>query len=222
MLMRSKITWLALTAAIVSTGIACSDDPAETSMDNLPNQPGAGGSAGMASTTPAPPSTPSASAGSGGSESTPPPPLAGGQNQNGAAAGTRDAGAGGSNAEVADAGGLDAPDAAPGGGDPPPADAVGFSDVFPLLVASCGGCHGATAPGARPRFAQAGNEAASLTAARAMAPQGVTVAARIIVRAVTARNMPPACNGQALGTGQCLDAGEAALLQAWVDQGLQP
>jgi hypothetical protein len=104
---------------------------------------------------------------------------------------------------------------------PPPAADVGFSDVFPVLVASCGGCHGANAPGNRPRFAQAGNEAASLTAALA-ASQGATVADRIIVRGVTQRNMPPACGGAALGTGACLDVAEGALLQAWVDQGSQP
>jgi hypothetical protein len=159
-------------------------------------------------------------------------------NMNGAvSAGTADAGAG-EEEPVVDAGAAQpeadaAPPAnppapppanppAPPPANPPPAEEVGFSDVFPLLVAACGNCHGANAPGARPRFAQAGNEAASLAAALAAAPQGGTVANRIIVRGVTQRNMPPACGGGALGTGACLDQAEADLLQAWVDQGTQP
>jgi mono/diheme cytochrome c family protein len=95
---------------------------------------------------------------------------------------------------------------------------VTFAQVFPVLVASCGNCHGANAPGNRPRFAQAGNEAASFTATQGMSGGGV-VSARIVVRGVTDRDMPPACNGNALGTGQCLDVAEGALLQAWVAQG---
>jgi hypothetical protein len=97
---------------------------------------------------------------------------------------------------------------------------VAFGEVFPILVASCGNCHGANAPGNRPRFAQAGNEAASLTATQAMSGGGV-VSDRIVARAVTTRDMPPACGRGALGTGACLDAAEAALLQAWA-QDVQP
>jgi len=106
--------------------------------------------------------------------------------------------------------------------EPAPVAEIGFDDVFPILVTACGGCHGANAPGNRPRFAQGGNEAASLTAALATAAQGGTVANRIVTRAVELRNMPPACGGAALGTGACLGTDEAALLQAWVDQGSQP
>jgi hypothetical protein len=48
------------------------------------------------------------------------------------------------------------------------------------------------------------------------------VAATIIAEAVTQRSMPPSCNRGALGTGTCLDANEAAQLQAWLAQGAQP
>jgi uncharacterized membrane protein len=94
---------------------------------------------------------------------------------------------------------------------------VGFSDVFQLLLDNCGTCHGANAPNGRPRFAQAGNEAASYAATQVNG-----VAAQIIAEAVTARSMPPSCNRGALGTGTCLDANEAAQLQAWLAQGAQP
>jgi len=171
-----------------------------------------------------------AAAGTGGtsSEATTAPPLANGNG--GVAAGS----------SQADAGTADAGDGTPAAGDaggtppardagappvvnpPPGGDAVGFSDVFPLLVTNCGNCHGANAPGNRPRFAQAGNEAASFTATQANSPNGGAVSARIIARAVTTRDMPPACGRAALGTGACLDATEAAQLQAWLTQGALP
>ncbi|MEO8178555.1 MAG: hypothetical protein ABI895_06960 [Deltaproteobacteria bacterium] len=215
--------WLVACAA-VSALAACSEDDGakDPMMAGLPNQPGSGGSAGSgaAPITPAP-------AGTGGSatETVTPPPRATG---NGAVGGNaRDAGAIDED-ELADGGtppGADAavnpPPVNPPVTPPPAGDPVGFSDVFQLLVDSCGGCHGANAPGNRPRFAQAGNEAASFTATQAMSNGGL-VSARIVARAVTARNMPPACGGAMLGTGACLDAAEAAQLQAWVSQGAQP
>jgi mono/diheme cytochrome c family protein len=115
---------------------------------------------------------------------------------------------------------AEAPPVTPPPPPPPAQDDVSFADVFPVLVANCGNCHGANAPGNRPRFAQAGNQAASFTATQGMSGGGV-VSARIIARAVTTRDMPPACGGNALGTGACLDVAEAALLQAWVTQGAQ-
>jgi hypothetical protein len=99
--------------------------------------------------------------------------------------------------------------------------AVAFSDVFQLLLDSCGDCHGANAPSNRPRFAQMGSEAASYAATQAGA-NGGTVAEQIVEQAVTARTMPPACGGGALGTGACLDANQAASLRAWLAQGAQP
>ncbi|MEY2929974.1 MAG: hypothetical protein RL033_723 [Pseudomonadota bacterium] len=242
--MRSGMVWLLASAAAICTAMACSGDEDEGQVTNsaLPNQPGVGGSGGSGGSSSAAPMTAVAPTPGGNTETPATRPQV--PATNGAAAGTADAGAG--QEPLADAGpGEAAADAAPPANpppanpppanpppanpppanpppaNPPPAADVGFSDVFPVLVASCGGCHGANAPGNRPRFAQAGNEAASLTAALA-ASQGATVADRIIVRGVTQRNMPPACGGAALGTGACLDVAEAALIQAWVDQGSQP
>jgi uncharacterized membrane protein len=141
---------------------------------------------------------------------------------NGAAAGNNavDAGLGDAGAPPATDAGAVATDAGgtPGNqpGNPPPPNSVGFANVFQLLLDNCGSCHGANAPNNRPRFAQAGNQAASYAATM----NGV--AAEIIAEAVTARTMPPSCNRGALGTGTCLDADEAAQLQAWVAQGARP
>jgi hypothetical protein len=233
------MVWLLASAAALCTAVACSgdDEDAPVTTAGLPNQPGVGGSSANAPASP-PPATPPLAPAPGGGGETPnvtqqTPPATNG----GVAAGTADAGAG--EEPVADAGPAEPvadaappvanpppntppPNTPPPNNPPPPVEQVGFSDVFPILVAACGNCHGANAPGARPRFAQTGNEAASLTAALATAPQGGTVANRIIVRGVTQRNMPPACGGGALGTGACLDQAEADLLQAWVDQGSQP
>jgi hypothetical protein len=171
---------------------------------------------------------------------TPPPRV---DANSGAAAGNNSVDAGAVDAgapALADAGAVAAPDAGgtppgnppgnnppgnppgnnppgnPPGNNPPP-NAVGFSNVFQLLLDNCGTCHGATAPNNRPRFAQAANQAASYAATQANG-----VAAQIITEAVTQRTMPPSCNRGALGTGTCLDANEAAQLQAWLTQGAQP
>ena len=236
--MRSRMFWLAASAAAVSLLTACSsDDMGDQGTTALPNLPGTGGSS---STSPGSMDSAPAAAGTGGSSSevTNAPPLANGNGgvaagSNAADDGTPDAGEGAPVA-VADAGGTAVRDAgAPPPGNPPPGnpppgnpppggDAVGFSDVFPLLVTNCGNCHGANAPNNRPRFAQTGNEAASFTATQATSPNGGPVSGRIIARAVTTRDMPPSCGRAALGTGTCLDATEAALLQAWVMQGAQP
>ena len=98
----------------------------------------------------------------------------------------------------------------------------GLKEGQDLFQTNCGNCHGANAPNNRPRFAQTGNEAASFTATQATSPNGGPVSGRIIARAVTTRDMPPACGRGALGTGACLDATEAAQLQTWVTQGGQP
>jgi hypothetical protein len=225
--MRSRMIWLVACAA-VSAVAACSDDDSATdpTTAGLPAQPGAGGSSSSVD----PSAPPLVAAGTGGSatEGTPTPPRAtgnAGAASGSNAAGAADADAGVTGPALTDAGAAPPrPDAAvnPPPGNPPPAgDAVGFSDVFQLLLDSCGNCHGANAPGGRPRFAQAGNEAASFAATQGMAA-GARVSTRIIARAVTARNMPPACGGRMLGTNGCLDVAEAAQLQAWLDQGAQP
>jgi len=202
----------------------------------LPNQPGSSGSSGTLEPTAAPPA---ATAAGGATEMMTPPARATGSDSVASGSNARDAGAGDAGEMEPAPGDAGAPppprpDAAvapppvnpppvnpPPGNLPPAADSVGFSDVFQLLLDSCGNCHGANAPGNRPRFAQAGDEAASFTATQAMSNGGL-VSDRIVARAVTARTMPPACGGAMLGTGACLDAAEAALLQAWVTQGAQP
>ena len=113
-------------------------------------------------------------------------------------------------------GGDGEPDA---GGPDPNEDAVSFSDVFPILVDNCGGCHGN--PNGLPGFAQANNEAASYAESQQVVG-GQQIAARIIARAVTARTMPPQCQAGQLGQGACLSVAEAAELQAWVADGALP
>ena len=229
--MRSRLNWFLVCAAGLSSGWGCSDDgggAASTRFETLPNQ---GGSSGAGSNQTG--SVPGASTGGTSSEGG---GVAPGLSGNGAASGEarRDTDAGlppatRGDAGLADAGAApaedppaepdaEAPTAPPEPPEPPAQDDVTFGDVFPLLVASCGNCHGATAPGNRPRFAQAGNQAASFTATQGMSGGGV-VSGRIVVRALDERDMPPQCNGNALGTGACLDVAEGALLQAWVTQG---
>lgn len=233
--MRSGMIWLLASTAVLCSAVACSGDEDESPVTaGLPNQPGAGGSAAVVPPAPAPinPVTPA-------------PTVIDERNNvmrqepggmtGAVAAGAADAGAG--EEEPASDAGPAAPvaDAAPPvvtpppppppvtPPPPPPVEAVGFSDVFPILVASCGNCHGANAPGNRPRFAQTGNEAASLTAALAIGNANANPPTnRIVQRAVLDRDMPPACGEGMLGTGACLDQAEADLLQAWVAQGMQP
>jgi len=106
------------------------------------------------------------------------------------------------------------------GGPDPNEDAVSFSEVFPILVANCGGCHGN--PNGLPGFAQANSEAASYAESQQNGTGGQLIAQRIIARAVTARTMPPQCGGGQLGQGACLSVEEAADLQAWVADGALP
>jgi uncharacterized membrane protein len=116
-----------------------------------------------------------------------------------------------------------APDA---GAEPPPEqpppeepasdeDVVGFSDVYELLVANCGGCHSGT-PAYLPAFAQPDEGAASAL----VQPGGL--ADRIYARAVADRTMPPACRGGNFGDSGCVSEEDAVLLQAWADAGYQP
>lgn len=221
--MCSRMVWVVASGTAFSVLAACSGDNAgEPTTTGFPSQPGVGGSS---STGMGPGQSPPAPAGTGGSASevsNVPQRVAG---DDGAAAGSNDADAGAGDAGAGepasvDAGGtLSVRDA----GGTPPGNAVGFSDVFQLLVTNCGACHG-NSNGNLPAFAQARNEAASFAVTQTMAlpPNTGRISGRIVARAVTARTMPPDCRGGAPGTGTCLDATEAALLQAWVTQGAQP
>jgi hypothetical protein len=219
MIMRSwiDVRFIAI-AACIAGATACSDDDSPaTGVGTLQPGSGAAGSSG--------------SAGSGGS---------GGSGGGASSAGTGGrpvggGGAGGSSADVAgavdagsepaadggveptepDAGGVDA-----GGGEEPPpaADIVTFTELLPVLQADCGGCH---SNGGQPQFAQA-DQAAAYAITQGTSDDGDLFYEEMVERAVEQRTMPPACGGQALGTGACLSVADAALLQAWVDDGAQP
>jgi hypothetical protein len=201
--------------------VGCLGDTPSTSVNSLQGQGGNAGSGGGSGESGAPNTAGdggSSGSGFGGSAST----AGGSAGSVGSAGSAGSAGAGA--AGEPDAGGaISEPDAGEpvDPGEDPEDEAVLFSDVFPLLVAECGNCHGANAPGARPRFAIANNEAASFAATQLMA-QGQLVSTRIVVRAVTARTMPTGCNGGALGTGSCLSQDQADLLEQWVEDGAQP
>ncbi len=193
-------------------------NPLQSAGGNAGDNPGSGGGAGSSgaagSVGQGGSSGSSSISGSGGSP--------GGAGSGGAAP---SAGTGGAD-DAADAGDVRSePDAAqpedPPDEEEPVDEAVTFSDVFPLLVTECGNCHGANAPGGRPRFAIGNNEAASYAATQQTAQQQ-RVAARIVTRAVIQRTMPTGCNGGALGTGTCLTEEQAELLQQWEDQGALP
>jgi hypothetical protein len=209
-------------AACIAAATACSDDETASTESN-PLQPDSGvagssgraGAAGAAST--------AGSGGSGGGSTA----GVGGRPASGGAPSAVDAGAidadsggapdGGVEPGEADAG---VPDA--GGGEaeePPPADdVVTFAQVFAVVQPSCGNCHGG---GGLPAFAQA-NQAAAYAVTQGTANDGDFLYDEMVQRAVVERTMPPGCGGQALGTGACLSVADAALLQAWVDDGAQP
>lgn len=219
--MRSRY-FVALACALCTAGaVSCSDDGSEQ-MDTLPLQGGNAGASNGGSSNGGSANGGSANGGTSGSnQGGTGNPGSGGTGQAGTAGGGMagsmmgEAGTGG---DVPDAGGgEDEPDS---GGPDPNEDTVGFSEVFPILVANCGGCHGN--PNGLPGFAQANDEDASYEETQQNGNQGQTIAQRIIARAVTARTMPPGCGGGQLGQGACLDADEAADLQAWLADGALP
>jgi hypothetical protein len=157
-----------------------------------------------------------------------------------AGAGPGSAGAGPSSANagapgaagVAGSAGSGASGAPPEGGPnaPPPAEPedeepplpiptdVGFSDVLPILSAYCTPCH-ATAGSQLPAFAQADADASyEVTQEPSDSFADQLISDRIVERGVVERTMPPGCFGD-LGTDGCLSVRDAALLEAWVDQG---
>jgi hypothetical protein len=209
-------------AACIAAATACSDDetPSTHTSPLLPDSgvggssgaAGAAGAAGTAGRAGSGGSAGGSTAGSGGR------PASGGA-PSGADAGVIDAGSGGAADGGVEPGEADTgvPDA--GGGEteePPPADdVVTFAELFPVLQANCGSCHGG---GGLPAFAQA-NQDAAYAVTQGTSDDGDLFYEEMVERAVVARTMPPACNGQALGTGACLSVADADLLQAWVDDG---
>jgi hypothetical protein len=220
-MMRSWIDVRFIACAVCIAGAtACSDDDSPaTGVNSLQPDSGTAGSSAAGS---------GGSGGAGGSVSsgagTGGRPVGGGGGgaSSAADAGTEDGGAppaadGGVEPSEPDAGALDA-----GGGveEPPPAaDIVTFAELFPVLQASCGGCHGGN--GGPPPFAQA-NQAAGYAITQGTSDDGDLFYEEMVELAVVQRTMPPACGGQALGTGACLSVAGADLLQAWVDDGAQP
>jgi hypothetical protein len=208
-------------AVCIAGATACSDDESPTTGVN-PLQPdsgvagasGAAGSSGSAGSA----GTRGSVAGAGGGSVG---PVAGGGASSEPDAGVIDAGSGGAADGGVEPGEADAgvPDAGGAAEEPPPgADVVTFAQVFAVLQPSCGGCH---AGGGLPAFAQA-NQAAAYAVTQGNADDGDFLYEEIVERAVVERTMPPACNGQAPGTGACLSVEAGALLQAWVDGGAQP
>ncbi len=133
-----------------------------------------------------------------------------------------------------------APEAAPDAPDPDvePADAeeptdveeppdvevptdVGFSDVFAVLQDTCSPCHAMTG-GQLPAFAQDDEDAAYQVTQEESAYVDELYADRIVERALVSRTMPPGCFGGELGTSDCMNVEDAALLEAWIDQGAPP
>ena len=118
-------------------------------------------------------------------------------------------GASGSNAEPPD-------DELP----PLPTD-VGFSDVFAVLQDNCTPCH--ATPGSQlPAFAQDDAGAAYEVTQEPSNYEDELIFDRIIARAVVDRTMPPGCFGGDLGDAGCLTERDAALLEAWIEQGASP
>jgi hypothetical protein len=168
------------------------------------------------------PDSPVGAAGSGGAG-------AGGSAVGGAGPGSATAGASGA-AGVAgsmnNGGGGASPEAPPN--DPPPEEPplpiptdVGFSDVLAILSGSCTPCH-ATAGSQLPAFAQDDAAAAYDVTQEPSNFADQLYSDRIVERSVVDRTMPPACSGGDLGTGACVSERDAALLEAWIDQGAPP
>jgi hypothetical protein len=141
------------------------------------------------------------------------------------AAGVAGSAGSGASGAPAQAGGPNAPppEAEPEDEEPPlpiPTE-VGFSDVLPVLSESCTPCH-AMAGSQLPAFAQDDAGASyEVTQEPSDYSADQLISDRIVERSVVERSMPPGCFGD-LGTEGCLSERDAALLQAWIDQGSPP
>jgi hypothetical protein len=214
----SWVQWFVAACAACSVSVvACSDEDPETEVDPLQ---GASGNAGSSSNAGA-----AGSAGSGGAST-----GCQGGNSGGAAAGSGAGGAaagssaGGSANAAGAAGTAGAAGAAGSGPDVGEPDAGGgeepeegqFTAAFQVLRNNCVPCH--ANGGGLPQFAQV-DEDLAFAVTQGNGAGGVPIYDRIIARAVTARTMPPTCNGGAFGTGTCLTTDEAETLEDWVADG---
>jgi hypothetical protein len=98
---------------------------------------------------------------------------------------------------------------------------VGFSDVFPILSGSCTPCH-AMAGSQLPAFAQDDAGASYEVTQEPSDLADQLISERIVERSVIERTMPPGCFGGDLGTDGCVSERDAALLEAWIEQGAPP
>lgn len=169
---------------------------------------------------------------------------AGGSPVAGAGPGSAGAGPSSANAGTPGAAGVAGSAGSGGGGAPPEADPnapppepepepadeepplpiptdVGFSDVLPILSGYCTPCH-ATAGSQLPAFAQDDADASYEVTQEPSYVTDQLISDRIVERSVVERSMPPACFGGDLGTDGCLSERDAALLEAWIDQGAPP
>lgn len=137
----------------------------------------------------------------------------------GAAGVAGSAGSGGSGAPPEP--GPDAPPPEPEPAEEPIPTEVGFSDVLPILSESCTPCH-ATAGSQLPAFAQDDADASYEVTQEPSYDADQLISDRIVERSVVERTMPPGCFGGDLGTEGCLSERDAALLEAWIDQGAPP
>jgi hypothetical protein len=205
----NDLSVLTLVACLLGA-TSCSDD-GDRSAESNPLQPqggsaGSGGAAGAGGSPVAAAGSDSASAGA--------PGAAGAPNS---------AGSGGSGALPEPDPGVPDAGAEPPGEEPPPGEpaAVGFSDVYPILQDDCGACHGMPG-GFLPAFAQDDEDAAYQVTQEVGNNGDDLYYERVVARAVDERTMPPGCFGGELGTTGCLSEEDAALLQAWADQGALP
>jgi hypothetical protein len=93
--------------------------------------------------------------------------------------------------------------------------------VFPVLSGYCTPCH-ATAGSQLPAFAQGDADAAYEVTQEPSFFADQLYSDRIVERSVVERTMPPRCAGGDLGADGCLSERDAALLEAWIDQGAPP
>jgi hypothetical protein len=220
-----RIAWLLASCLIGATSCSGDDTDAAESNALLPMFDGSPiGAAGSGAAG-------SGAAGAGGSAAAGAGPGSGGAGPSSAnagapgAAGVAGSAGSGASGAPAQAGGPNAPppEAEPDDEEPPlpiPTD-VGFSDVFPVLSGYCTPCH-AMVGSQLPGFAQDDADASYGVTQEPSNYADQLISDRIVERSVIERTMPPGCFGGDLGAEGCLSERDAALLEAWIDQGAPP